>query len=609
MKKPFIAFFLLVVFQITFGQATGDSSDSVAMERELNSRNQQLETYQRLLNQSKQKQEQDSLVRVDLMKRIRLLQKSDKGSQTTLQNQIRKIEQRDSARNARQKQRILEPGKNTRDFQVAPFKDSLFTIYTGLGPVMADERASNVSEKIRLLIRDDFFFPDSLYIQEHEETIDVMYQNLIITSVSDWDALWVEGENKSSLAGTYKDQIADFIKVARNRSAVKNIAARIGLVFLILGGVILILYFIRRITHRIQGWMIMNKNKYFTGFKIRNFEVLPSAMYLDISIRAVLFLKWGLYVLVFYLSLPLIFGLFPFTRGWAQTLVDWIFSPAKNIWFGFWSYLPNVFTIAVIYIITRYLIKFLRFIALEIENGTLNVPGFYSDWAMPTFRLGKILVYAFMLVMIYPYLPGSESDIFKGVSIFLGLIISFGSTSAIANAVAGLVITYMRPFRLGDRVKIGEVTGEIIEKTLLVTRIRTAKNEDITVPNASILTGHTVNYTSSSKELGLILHPSITISYNVSWRKVHELLIEAAVVTDGVNISKEPFVLQTSLGDWYVSYQLNAYTDSPDRIPEIYSDLHANIQDKFNEAGIEIMSPHFRAVRHGNESTLPKEVK
>ena len=195
-----------------------------------------------------------------------------------------------------------------------------------------------------------------------------------------------------------------------------------------------------------------------------------------------------------------------------------------------------------------------------------------------------------MLVMIWPYLPGSDSDVFKGVAIFIGLLISFGSASAVGNAVSGLAITYMRPYKVGDQVKIGEVTGVVTERTLLVTRIRTSKNEDVTVPNSSILTGHTINYSSSSKKLGLILNTTIKIRYDVPWNKVHELLIEAAVMTDGVNISREPFVLQTKLDDTSVSYQLNAYTDDPDRIPNIYSELHANIQDKFNEANIDFIS-------------------
>lgn len=606
MKKIFFFFILLLSVGISFAQTESDSLSEI--DRKLNSLNQQLDTYERLLKRSSQKRKQDSLARVDLMKRIQLLQENDKVSQASLREQIREIEQRDSLRNAQQKQRILELRASTRGFVVAPFGDSLYTIFTKLGPVMAEDRASNVTEKIEILVRDDYFFPDSLYIEEHEGTMDLMYKNLIVTSVSDWDALWVDGEDKNSLATIYKERIFEFVLDSRNRSTVKNIAARIGLVFLILGGVVLILYFIRRLANGIQGWMVLNKAKYFTGFKIRNFELLPPSLHLDVGIRSISILKWGFYALVFYLSLPLIFGLFPFTRGWAQTLLDWILSPAKNVWYSFWNYLPNIFTIAVIYLITSYLVKFLKFIAVEVENSRLNVPGFYPDWAMPTYKLVKFIVYAFMVVMIYPYLPGSDSDIFKGVSVFIGLIVSFGSTSAIANAVAGLVITYMRPFRVGDRVKIGDVTGEIVEKSLLVTRVRTTKNEDITVPNSAILTGHTVNYTSSSRELGLILHTSVTIGYDVPWRKVHELLIEAAVVTDGVNISKEPFVLQTSLDDWYVEYQLNAYTDAPEKMPKTYSELHANIQDKFNEAGIEIMSPHYRAMRDGNTSTIPKEI-
>ena len=598
---------LLLTFVIALGAYSQDSLRSDSIQRTVNSLNQQLNTYERLLDENIHRRRQDSLARVDLLKRIQLLQESDKLSQATLREQIREIERRDSARNAEQRERILRLRESTKGYTVKPLGDSLFTIFTKLGPVMAEERASNVSEKLKLLVRDDFFYPDSLYREEHGGTIDVMYQNLIITSVSDWDVLWVEGISKDSLAGTYQRSILEFVNKSRNRSTIQNIAARIGLVFLVIGGVVLVLYFIRRITNGIQGWMVLNKNKYFNGLRLRSYEFLPPPLHLDISVRMVSFLKWTLYALVLYLSLPLVFGLFPFTRSWANTLLDWILSPARDIWFGFWNYLPNVFTIIVIYLITRYLVKFLKFIATEVEISALTIPGFYPDWALPTYRLVKFLIYAFMLVMIWPYLPGSDSDIFKGVSIFIGLLISFGSTSAIANAVAGLVITYMRPFKVGDRVKIGEVTGQIIEKTLLVTRVRTTKNEDITVPNSAILTGHTINYTSSSKELGLILNTSVTIGYDVPWRKVHELLIEAAVATEGVNISKEPFVLQTSLDDWYVSYQLNAYTDAPELMPKTYSLLHANIQDKFNEAGIEIMSPHYRAVRDGNTTTIPSK--
>ena len=605
MNRTFLLLTFLSLCIFTFGQ-TEDSTVVDSVHRQIESLNEQINTYERLLLENKQMRKQDSLARVDLMKRIQLLQESGEVNQASLREQIREIERRDSSRNSEQKNRILNLKETNKGFDVAPYGDSLFTIYTKLGPVMPYDRAASVSEKIEFLIRDDYFYTDSLYLEEHEVTIDIMYKGMIVTSISEWDALWMENESWESLSNLYLETIKTFVLSSRNRSTVKNIAARIGLVFLIIGGVVLVLYFLGKVFSGVQGWMHANRSKFFNGMRIKNYEFLPPNIHLDASIRFVSLLKWALYILVFYLSLPLIFGLFPFTRGWANTLMDWVLSPAKDILLGFWNYLPNAFTIVVIFIITRYIIRLLKFIASEIENGHLTLPGFYPDWSIPTYRLVKFIVYAFMLIMIWPYLPNSESEIFKGVSVFIGLLITLGSSSAIANAVAGLVITYMRPYRLGDRVNIGEITGEVIEKTLLVTRIRTTKNEDITVPNSAILTGHTVNYTSSSQDLGLVLHTSVTIGYEVPWRKVHELLIEAAVSTEGVNVSKEPFVLQTSLDDWYVSYQLNAFTDAPHIMPKIYSELHANIQDRFNEAGVEIMSPHYRAIRDGNQSTLNK---
>ncbi|MCB0493845.1 MAG: mechanosensitive ion channel, partial [Cyclobacteriaceae bacterium] len=273
------------------------------------------------------------------------------------------------------------------------------------------------------------------------------------------------------------------------------------------------------------------------------------------------------------------------------------------------NYIPNLFTIGVIYLVTKYVVQFIEFMAGEIEKGSLVISGFYPDWAKPTFGIVKVLMYAFMFIVIFPYLPGSDSEIFRGVSVFLGVLFSLGSSTAIGNMVAGLVITYMRPFKIGDRIKIGEVTGLVLEKSTLVTRIRTIKNEDITIPNATILSGHTVNYTTSAKELGLILHTTVTIGYDVPWPKVHDLLIRSAQDAQGIlkDEHKKPFVLQTSLDDFYVAYQLNAYTDQPEIMALIYSNLHQQIQDKFAEAGVEIMSPHFGAIRDGNAVNIPAD--
>ncbi|RZA04271.1 MAG: mechanosensitive ion channel family protein, partial [Moraxellaceae bacterium] len=206
---------------------------------------------------------------------------------------------------------------------------------------------------------------------------------------------------------------------------------------------------------------------------------------------------------------------------------------------------------------------------------------------------------------IFPFLPGSSSPAFQGVSVFLGILISLGSSSAITNIVAGLVITYMRPFRIGDRVKIGEVVGDVMEKSMLVTRIKTIKNEDITVPNSLVLSSSTVNYSSHTKneKQGLIVHYTVTVGYDVPWQQVYHLLVEAALKSEHVQSEPKPFVLQTSLDHYYISYQINAYTKEANKQATIYSNILENIQDVFHEAGIEIMSPSFHVIRDGGKES------
>jgi small-conductance mechanosensitive channel len=191
----------------------------------------------------------------------------------------------------------------------------------------------------------------------------------------------------------------------------------------------------------------------------------------------------------------------------------------------------------------------------------------------------------------------------------LGLLISLGSSSAINNIIAGLVITYMRPFKIGDRIKIGDVVGDVIEKTMLVIRIRTIKNEDVTVPNSTVLSNNTTNFSAEARGKGLIIYTTVTIGYDVPWKEMHQALINAALRTEGVLKDPPPFVLQTALNDFFVSYQLNAYVNDANRQPEIYSGIHQNIQDCCSEAGIEIMSPHYTSVRDGNTTTIPENYR
>ncbi|NTW37575.1 MAG: mechanosensitive ion channel, partial [Syntrophobacteraceae bacterium] len=201
---------------------------------------------------------------------------------------------------------------------------------------------------------------------------------------------------------------------------------------------------------------------------------------------------------------------------------------------------------------------------------------------------------------------GSNSPAFKGVSIFVGVLFSLGSTSAIGNLAAGLSLTYMQAFREGDVVKIGDVTGTVVQRKTMVTRLRTFKNETITMANSAVMSAQITNYSIQAQRSGLILHTTVTIGYDAPWQQVHELLIEAARATSNVLESPAPFVLQTALNDFYVAYQINLYTKVPEKMPRITSELHANIQNKFNEAGVEIMSPHYAQIRDGNRTTIPE---
>lgn len=305
-----------------------------------------------------------------------------------------------------------------------------------------------------------------------------------------------------------------------------------------------------------------------------------------------------------YLTLPIVFRLFPWTKPWSDSLIGFVLNPLKNIFSGIIDFIPDLITIAVIVGVFHYIKKVIKYLTNEIEAERLKISGFYPDWAKPTFNIVRLVLNAFMLVVIWPFIPGSDSGIFKGVSVFLGLLISFGSSSAISNGVAGMVITYMRPFKIGDIVKIGEVTGAVQEKSLLVTRILSFKNELITIPNSSILSGNTVNYSSMASQNELIIHTSVTLGYDIPWTQVHELLLAAAAASDGVIKEKPAFVLQTSLEDWYVTYELNVYISNPQIMPRIYSEIHKNIHIAFDNAGVEIMSPHYQAIRDGNASTV-----
>ena len=298
--------------------------------------------------------------------------------------------------------------------------------------------------------------------------------------------------------------------------------------------------------------------------------------------------------------------LFPWTRAYGSQLRESLMAALDMAGRFATEHLPNGFVIAIVFVAAYFAIKSARLLFRAIGSKTIRLPGFYPDWADPTFKIARLLILAFAAVVVFHYLPGSSSPAFEGVSLFLGVLVSLGSGSAIAHMVAGTALTYTRAFQVGDRVRVGDAEGDVIEKTLLVTRIRTIKNVEISIPNASVLGHQIVNFSSAAQQHGLILHTSVTIGYDVPWRKVHAHLIEAAVATPHVLVDPRPYVLQTALNDFHATYQVNVYTDQPLLSAQVYSDLHQNIQDTLHDGGVEILSPRYVALRDGSGRAMPQ---
>lgn len=482
--------------------------------------------------------------------------------------------------------------------------DTLFFLYGELDGISVLERADLTNKRIDNLVHAEDFQADSFQVHDFVDYSRIIYKSQMVTNITYNDSYW----NEKPVPQTARDY-ADILKRRcteyRSGFDFKEIVKQILLALFIVIISALIIRYVNKLFKFFATRIELHKGVKLTGLKIGSYEFLDENRFVSFLLLINNILRILFLLFIFYLTLPVVLRIFPWTQGVADMLFGFILDPLRSILRAVVAYVPNLFSIVIIFIVIRYLAKGVSYLANEIRTEKLKISGFYPDWAVSTSRIINFVLYAFMMILIWPYLPGSGSPVFQGVSVFLGLLISLGSSSAISNIVSGLVITYMRPFKVGDRVKLGNVSGDVVEKNMLVTRIRTIKNEFITVPNSQILAGSSINYsTSSSESSGLIIHSTVTIGYDVPWRKVHQLLTEAACKTPLIEQTPVPFILQTSLDDFYISYQVNAYTLAPAKQAMIYSDLHALIQDVFAKNDVEIMSPHYRAER-GAPSTIP----
>ncbi len=408
------------------------------------------------------------------------------------------------------------------------------------------------------------------------------------------------------LRAAWQGRLSAYVGEERTRSLI-NAFLEYLLLFLGLAVAVQMVAILNRVFPRLYKIVEGLRETRLTTIRIQSLELLTPDQLTDLFLTLAKTLRAGATLLISLIALTFSLSFFPGTEGVMLGLLERALAFLGGLGQGFLNFLPNLVNLALIILLTRYTLKGLRFFAAGFRNGKIALAGFHPELAEPTYQLARVLVVALALVAAFPYIPGSDSPVFRGISIFIGALVSLGSTSLVTNIVSGVVLTYTRGLKIGDRVQIGENIGDVVERSLLVTRLRTIKNVEVTIPNGMVLSSHIINYSASSHERGLILNTTITISYDAPWRVVHELLVSAAINTDHILEFPEPFVLQTSLADYYVTYELNAYTMKASRMANIYSELHQNIQDRFNEAEIEILSPAYSALRDGHQASIPKD--
>jgi small-conductance mechanosensitive channel len=550
------------------------------------------------------RQQNDSLVMV-LRSQVQELQMQRIMMQEQLEKNGEAV-RNDSLRLARRRARIDSLRSILPGAPLIVEGDTLFILYNRRGGITPESRVEDLREKIIDIGTSLTFFTDSIYIFEGEFTTDIMAGDALLMSVTDNDGMW-QNQTRQELAAEYRTIIEAKIQELHAEYGLKR--KLIGVLYVV-GSMFVLGLLIWATNYAYRRWRYRLLRKLLRRTRplaIKDYEVLNLHRQGILFLTCFNVLRYLIILLLLFIFVPMFFAAFPETKSFTYTIFGYLWNPFVSILKSVLSFLPKFFQIIVIIFCFRYLVKGLHYLMNEIGSGRLKVNGFYADWAQPTYLILRVLCYSFMIVMIWPLLPSSDSQVFQGVSVFIGVIISLGSSSIIGNVMAGMVMTYMRPFHVGDFIKYGDMEGFVIEKSVLVTRIRTRKNDVVTIPNSNLMTSQTTNYTFSAHNYGVIVHTKVTIGYDMQWQLIRDLLLDAASKTSHLQKKPEPFVRITALDDFYVEYEINAYTRKSEMLSDIYSELHQNILDSFHSNGVEIMSPHIFAHRNDLPVQIPEQ--
>lgn len=518
----------------------------------------------------------------------------------------------------------ISAGNPVDGFPVVLDGTELFRVRQGIpGVVSVQERADIVNTRLVQIANDESISPETIRVEEQKSGSVILAGDTVLFTVREVD----RDSNLSRQATAARDTqamqsaVTQFRRDRSTQQLVYGMTFALISTIALIGFLALVQWFVSRLIRKIKA----AQKARTLSFSVQNFQLLGSEAtgYLLIGLAGLL--RMILVLAAFNLYIPFVLSQFPATRSLGNSLLIKIGDRMNQVVAAVVEYLPNLVMIVLIAVLTYYLIQFVKLIITELGRNNAY-SWFYPEWIQPTKRLAAVFLAIIGFILATPYLPGFNSPAFEGVGLLLGALFTLGSFSAVADGIAGITLIYTRAFRIGDIVQIGEIQGEVVEKSLFVTRILTFRREVITIPNSSVLKSNLINFNAVSRIPGvpkiasriredstvprepkeyLLLHTTITLGYDVPWRTIHEVLIQAAEATLGVISDPPPFVLQTGLNDFNVSYELQVYIDRPELMPQIYSELHQNLQDYCNQAGIEILSPSYAALRDGNHSTMP----
>lgn len=464
----------------------------------------------------------------------------------------------------------------------------------GASAFPAERRAAEVAARIAALAANPAFDPSTLKISASPDVTLITAGKERVIAVFDADAV-LESVDRGILAQVYRQRILEAIAAYRQDRTPDALIRHVLYIAAASIAFAVFIWLARRAKGRLDAILERRLRARIEGLASQSYQIVRAKHLWGFLQGASRFMWIALAALggLFYLEFVLIN--LPWTRLIGSRLFDLLIDPLRVMGIGLAKAIPDLIFLAVLAVVTRFVIKALRIFFTGVADGAIRLEHFEADWSWPTYRLLRLFIIAFAIVVAFPYIPGSSSDAFKGVSLFLGVVFSLGSSSVIANIIAGYTMTYRRAYKLGDRIQIGEHMGDVTEVRQLVTHIRTPKNEEIVVPNSLILNSSVVNYSTLARQGQLVLHTTVGIGYETPWRQVEAMLLEAASRTPGVQTEPPPFVLQQALGDFCVNYEINVYCDDAQAMNRLYTALHQNILDVFNEYGVQIMTPNYES--------------